>query len=120
MRPIRRILVAVKDPTARALPALEKAGQLARALDAELVLFHAFGEPLDLEADVARAGGLTGSERKTRAAAVARLEARAQKLRSHATRVSVSAEWDYPAYEAVLRAAARTSADLIVAERHAG
>jgi nucleotide-binding universal stress UspA family protein len=40
MRPIRRILAAVKDPTAKALPALEKARQLARALDAELVLFQ--------------------------------------------------------------------------------
>ena len=75
MRRIRRILVAVKDPTAKALPALEKAGQLARALDAELVLFHAFGERPDLEADVARPGGLTGSERRMRAAAVARLAA---------------------------------------------
>jgi len=120
MRPIRRILVAVKDPTAKAVPALEKAGQLARALDAELVLFHAFGEPLDLEGYVARPGGLTGSERRMRAAAVARLEARALPLRSLGLRVSVAAEWDYPAYEAVLRAAARAGADLIVAERHAG
>jgi universal stress protein E len=34
--------------------------------------------------------------------------------------VSVSAEWDYPAHEAVVRAAGRARADLIVAERHAG
>jgi len=119
-RRIRRILVAVKDPTAKALPALEKAGQLARALDAELVLFHAIAEPLDLEADVAGPGDLTGGERKTRAAVVARLEARALPLRSFGLRVSVSAEWDYPAYEAVVRAAARAGADLIVAERHGG
>ena len=36
MRRIRRILVAVKEPAARALPAVAKAAQLARALDAEL------------------------------------------------------------------------------------
>jgi len=120
MRRIRRILVAVKDPTAKALPALEKAGHLARALDAELALFHAIAEPLYLEADVARLSGFTGSEHKTRAAAITRLEARALPLRSLGLRVSVSAEWDYPAYEAVVRAAARAGADLIVAERHAG
>ena len=120
MRRIRRIFVAVKDPTAKALPALEKAAQLAGALGAELVLFQAIAEPLYLEADVARLGGLTGIERKTRATAIARLEARALQLRSLGLRVSVSAEWDYPAYEAVVRAAARAGADLIVAERHAG
>jgi universal stress protein E len=34
--------------------------------------------------------------------------------------VTASAEWDYPAHEGVIRAAIRTGADLIVAERHAG
>jgi hypothetical protein len=32
MKPIRRILFAVKDPQARQLPAVEKAAQLAREL----------------------------------------------------------------------------------------
>jgi universal stress protein E len=34
--------------------------------------------------------------------------------------VSALAEWDYPAHEAVIRAAVRVGAGLIVAERHAG
>jgi len=41
MRRIRCILVAVKDPTAKSQPALAKAAQLARALDAALVSFQA-------------------------------------------------------------------------------
>ena len=36
MSDIRRILVAVKDPWAKSLPAVEKAAQLARALGARL------------------------------------------------------------------------------------
>jgi len=39
VRVIKRILVAIKDPSAGALPALAKAAQLAQALDAKLVLF---------------------------------------------------------------------------------
>jgi len=120
MRHIRRILVAVKDPAAKALPALEKAAELARALHAELVLFHAIATPLYLETDVARLGGLSEIERGARDAALARLERRAHRLRSLGIPVSVSAEWDYPAYEAVLRAASRAGADLIVAERRPG
>ena len=47
MRPIRRILVAVKEPAARAAPpAVKKAMQLARALGARLELFHAITAPL--------------------------------------------------------------------------
>jgi universal stress protein E len=119
-RRIRRILVAIKDPEARALPALAKAAQLARGLDAELVLFQAIDAPLYLEADVARRGGLKDIERRGRAASLARLERRARRLRRLGIRVSVSAEWDYPAYEAVVRAAGPAGVDLIVAERHAG
>ncbi|MBK6597436.1 MAG: hypothetical protein IPG25_05770 [Proteobacteria bacterium] len=46
MRPIKRILVAVKDPTAKSLPAVAKATQLATGLGAELVLFHDIATPL--------------------------------------------------------------------------
>jgi nucleotide-binding universal stress UspA family protein len=46
MRRIRRILVAVKNPAAKALPAVATAAQLARAFGAELVLFHAISTSL--------------------------------------------------------------------------
>ena len=35
-------------------------------------------------------------------------------------KISVAAEWDSPAYEAIIRRAHASKADLIVAERHAG
>ncbi len=120
MRRIRRILVAIKDPAARSLPALGKAALLARALDAELVLFQALTTPLSLDADLTGARGLREIERSTAQACRARLERHAQRLRGVGLRVSTSAEWDYPAHEAVLRAAAHADADLIVAEQHAG
>ena len=40
MKPIRRILVAVKNPAARVLPAVNKAAQIAKGLHAQLTLFH--------------------------------------------------------------------------------
>jgi universal stress protein E len=120
MARIRCILVAVKDPAANALLALPKAAQLARALDAELVLFQAIDAPLHLETDAARLHDLVGIERSARTASLVRLEARARRLRNLGIRVRVAAEWDYPVYEAVLRAAARVGADLIVADLHAG
>ena len=120
MRRIRRILVAVKDGAGNAPPALGKAAQLARALDAELVLFQAIDTPLSLEDHLARVRGLTDIERGKQEACLTRLERQARRLRRLGIRVNVAAEWDYPAYEAVVRAAARVDADLIVAERHPG
>ena len=120
MRRVRRILVAVKDPAAKALPALRKAAQLARSLDAALVLSQAIDAPLYLEGDFARLRSIRDIERRTRESHLARLERLAQRVRRHGVRVSVSAEWDYPAYEAVVRAADRLGADLIVAGQHAG
>jgi len=120
MRRIRRILVAVKDGAGNAPPALGKAAQLARALAAELVLFQAIDTPLSLEDQLARVRGLTDIERGKQEACLTRLERQARRLRRLGIRVNVAAEWDYPAYEAVVRAAARVDADLIVAERHPG
>jgi hypothetical protein len=45
MRSIRRILVAMKDPKSRSLPAVAKAARLAQALGAELELFHSMTCP---------------------------------------------------------------------------
>lgn len=124
MSPIRRILAAVKDPGGRRLAAVRKAARLAAALDAELVLFHAIDEPLYV-------GGIDGGvaslydnppdvERRIREAQRARLERIAGRLRRTGLRVAVSVAWDYPAYEAIVREAARLRAGLIVAERHPG
>lgn len=121
---IRRILAAVRDPSARRLAGVRKAARLARGFDAELVLFHALAEPLYV-------GGFDGAfsplsddpralERRTREAALLRLERVAGRLRRTGIRVRVSAEWDFPPYEAIVREACRLRADLIVAEQHPG
>lgn len=118
MSPIRRILVAIKDPWARSQPAIDKATQLARALGARLQLFHALSNPLYL--DVAELQGITLSklEHTEHARAAARLEVLANRLEKGRGRVESRVEWDFPPHEAVIRAARRFSADLIVAERH--
>lgn len=119
MRTIRRILVAVKDPTSRSQPAVAKAAQLARALGARLDLFHAITVPLYADLDSDGKADRKDLERKTQAAVCQRLDVVAAKLGDGA-KVTVTAQWDFPAYEAVVRQAHRTKADLVVAERHAG
>jgi universal stress protein E len=120
VRAIHRILVAVKDPGARSLPAVTKATQLARALGAELELFHAIDSPLYTDML-----GVTGERTRRmecdeRSEYLQRLERVAARARLHTRGVSVAAEWDYPAYEAIVRRSLEIRADLIVAECHAG
>ena len=119
MKPLKRILVAVKDPSARTMPAVRKAAQLARASGATLELFHALSETVLVDALEARRQSLREYEVQRRDAALKRLETVARRLRKHGIEVATGAEWDYPAAEALVRHALRTGADLIVAERHA-
>jgi len=119
MHPIRRILVAVKDPQAKSLPAVTKAAQLAKALGASLELFHGISSPLVLDA-YALSGAFPEVERETRQECAAKLERIAAGLRTGGIEVAVSARWDYPVYEAIIRRARQIQADLIVAERHVG
>jgi nucleotide-binding universal stress UspA family protein len=85
---IHRILVAIKDPRARAIPAIAKAAQLARALGAEVCLFHAIPEPIYL--DIARLDGpsLAQLEQRQSQAYQRRLEALAQGLRRRGLEVT--------------------------------
>ncbi len=117
---IRRILVAVKDVRGRASPAIRKAAQLARALDAKLELFHAISEPLAVDALAFAGQQLHKLEAATQARHLKRLEALAAPLRRNGLKVTTAAEWDYPVHEAVVRRAHHTQADLIVAEQHPG
>lgn len=119
MARIRRILVAIKDTGARAQPAAYKAAQLARGLGAQLQLFHAICEPVYVDALTVAGQTVTQLQRKWREAHLRKLERLADKLRADGTKVSTAVAWDSPAYEAVVRQATRTKADLIVAERHA-
>lgn len=120
MREIRRILAAVKDPGARSLPAVNKAVQLARALGAELELFHAIDSPYYVDMLGMATDRTRRLECDERSEYLQRLERLAARARLHAATVSVAAECDYPVYEAIIRRAIETRADLIVAECHAG
>lgn len=118
MNAIRGILVAVRDPQARTLPALTKAAQLAASSRASIELFHC----IDTQISVDMLGGdedIIGSlQRDVREAALQGLERLADRLRRTGLRVTVSAEWDFPLHEAVIRRALLTRADFIVAHQH--
>lgn len=118
-KPIRRILVAVKQVGGRASPTLQKAAQLARALHARVELFHAISEPVAVDALAFASEGVGKYQARLRARYLKRLEAMADPLRRTGLDVTVGAEWDFPVHEAVVRRAMQWDADLIVAERHA-
>jgi len=120
MQPIRRILVAVKDPTARALPAVNKAAQIAKGLKAQLTLFHDIATPLYAEALQGRDVDLKAWQREVQTARREQLEKLAARVRKHGIDVDVAADWDFPPYEAIIRKAQRISADLLVVENHHG
>src|SRR6476659_5767304 len=121
MNEIRRILVAIKDPAARTLPAVLKAAQLAKAFGAELVLFQSITRPIYLEGDVSYMNdALADAERCTADACASALEEIARKLRRKGIKASASAQFDYPIYEAIIREATRLKADLLVTEQHHG
>ena len=119
MSGIRRILAAVKNPEAPLLPGVAKATQLARALGAELELFHAIDAGIYVDMLGTVVSGLPQIEDEERDHYLQRLERIAAWARLHVPQVSVSAEWDYPCYEAIVRRAIASGADLIVAECHA-
>jgi universal stress protein E len=120
MQPIRRILVAVKDPAARALPAVNKAAQIAKGFGAQLTLFHDIATPLYAEALQGREMDLRSWQRELQTARREQLEKLAARVRQHGIDVDVAADWDFPPYEAIIRKAQRIAADLVVAENHHG
>jgi universal stress protein E len=120
MQPIRRILVAIKNPAARALPALNKAAQIAKGLNAQLTLFHDIATPLYAEALQGREIDLQSWQREVQTARREQLEKLAARIRKHGIDVDVAADWDFPAFEAIIRKAQRISADLLVVENHHG
>jgi len=119
MKTLRRILVAIKTPGARSQPALRKAAQLALGSGAKLQLFHAIDTPLYQDAYAMHGKSLQQTQREWRERVFTQLEKLAAPLRREGLNIEVDSDWDYPAYEAVVRAALHGGADLIVAERHA-
>jgi universal stress protein E len=120
MKTIRRILVAVKNPEGKASPAVLKAGQLAQALGASIELFHAIATPLYIDAYASVGARITDTERDIQQQCLTLLHKMSRGLEHRGITVSVSASWDFPSYEAVIRRASQIEADLIVADLHAG
>jgi len=120
MRSIRRILIAIKDCEAKSTPALVKGAQLARALGARVELFHGISTPLYVDGYTVTGVELPRIEHDMRSRVLTKLEKMAAKLRQDDIKVTVAAEWDYPGYEAIVRRAQQTQADLVVADQHAG
>jgi nucleotide-binding universal stress UspA family protein len=105
MRPVRRILVAVKEPASRATPAVVHKGlQLARSLGARLELFHALTAPIFAETYIYGDRSFGDVTRARRQLALDGLERLAARLRGHGRqrrlKISVAAEWDSPARHA--------------------
>jgi universal stress protein E len=119
MRRIRRILVAIKDPSASALPAVTKAAQIAEALGAQLTLFHAVAAPAALANEFAQGQlAVEAPEERDRELQEGALQRIATRLRRRGLRVATIAERDQPPDQAILREAARCDADLVVVEAH--
>jgi len=120
MRSIRRVLVAVKEPGNGSRAAIAKGAQLAQATGASLELFHALAAPIEATAFLSTRRSILAVEQKMRDQSLAGLAKAAGRLRARGLAVTTAAEWDFPAYEAIVRRALRTRADVIVAEQHVG
>jgi len=120
MRSIRRILVALRTLDATSLPAVLKAAQLARACRARVEIYHCMDMPLYIGLENVENRTLPDIEQDLQRRTMRRLEAIASKVRRRAINITVRAEWDFPAYEAIVRRALRVKADLFVASAHAG
>jgi universal stress protein E len=114
--PIRRILIAVKGFDTGDLAAGKKVAQLARGLNAELCLFHALTGPLYLEVAALSKEPAAQAEQATLAEVKSHLEKMAVHLRSEGLKVTTAAAWDYPSHDAVIRAAQRLGADMVVVD----
>lgn len=118
MRPIRKILVAVKNPSARHLPAVDKAAHLARAFGASLELYHSITERVLADPYADYLNYMADFERETEQRYTLELEGVAEVLCKQGIDAHATADWDYPAHDAIVRRARRDNIDLIVAECH--
>ncbi|HEY6642476.1 universal stress protein [Povalibacter sp.] len=115
---LRTILVAVADAASSREPAMDRGAQLAKATGARLVLFHAAfdsalsGRPFFDSKRLAKSRGWFVADR------MRLLERHANSLRAGGLSVDVRVVWEEPVHEAVVRAAIRENADLVVAGRH--
>lgn len=112
------VLAAIAEPQEPVQPVLERAKRIALAAGSDLVLFHAVfdsalsGRPFFDSTGLARSRGALVA-RRTR-----ELERHARSLRQQGLKVDTHVVWEEPAYGAIIRAAIRESADLVIAGPH--
>jgi universal stress protein E len=116
-RQMRQILVAIGDVQHAPKKELRKAAALARASGANLELFHAIDAPdpgrgypeTITQAAVARQREVLQTRSQ------ARLERFARDASLRGIRITCTAVWDHPVYDAISRRAVATKADLVIA-----
>jgi universal stress protein E len=120
MDPVRRILVAVKNPDSRTHPGVEKAIHIARLLGASVELFNAISSPVFLELEPLSGHSLAEIRKESLQLRRKRLEKIAKAAGKYRVAITCHVAWDYPPQEAIVRRADEIRADLIIAECHAG
>jgi universal stress protein E len=120
MNPIRRILIAVKNPDERRQPGVDKAIDIARQLGASVELFHAISTPVFLELEPLSGHSLAQIKRESLDLRRARLERLAQRANKLGVEATSHVAWDFPPHEAIVRRAEHVRADLVIAECHQG
>ena len=117
MPKFRVILVGVRDLRARRNIAIERAAEIAAGCGARLELFHDLATPVYLDVVAGSGQSVDKLTKLARDNALRRLETLATPLRKQGLRVAVSAVWDFPPYEAVIRRASAVKADLIIVQK---
>jgi universal stress protein E len=121
MSTIKRILVAVADPSARRQPAITKGVLLAQRCGAEVEVMHCLFDP-QVQGELVYGRRIVERDIRARIETARRqLEGRVRSLASKDVPLRVCVRWDYPVHEAIIRQALRHKSDLVVAEsrRHA-
>lgn len=120
MKPIRKILVAVKDPDSRRQAGVAKAITIAKALGASVEFFHAITEPVFMVVQPLTGNSLAEIRREALALRQKRMDKLSERARALGVEASSTVKWDFPPHEAIVRRTVRSRTDLIIAECHEG
>ena len=120
MQPIRKILVAVKNPDGRRQAGVDKAIGIAKSLGASIEFFHAIAEPVFLEVQPLTGNSLAEIKREALHLRQKRMDKLAERARKRGVEARGTVEWDFPPHEAIVRRSVRCRVDLIIAECHEG
>jgi universal stress protein E len=116
-KPLRHILVAIRELQRLPKSELRKAGTLARAAGASMELLHVIDTPDPGVSwpETATAATVTAQREAIAARSRRRLERLAGDESLRGLRVTCTASWDYPPHDAIVRRALGSRADLVVA-----